>query len=148
VDTIVGAVIGIAVLFFTMTGGFAMASAYGARTQLAEITAEVSREMAADGGFTYQVQQDTIHYLSASGFDPSKALVQVTPGSWDPYGQTYSVEIQYPVPITIAEVTPFSVVVSSTQAGVSLYPCTSSCPNPPSVESPPGQGTGDLGGSP
>lgn len=143
-DSIIGAVIGIVAFLFAVSGGFAISEATSAQGQLSTIAAEVSNEMAADGGFTYQVQQDTIAQLTQSGFNPALAQVTVTPGGWNPYGQTFSVAIKYPVPITIIDVSAFNVVVSSTQAGVSLYPCTASCPAPPSVEDPPGQGTGDL----
>lgn len=145
---IIGAVFGLILLFFTTTGGLAMASAYSARTELSQIVAETAREMSAEGGFTQAVQQSLIQALQQNHLDPQQAEVLVQPDQFLPYGSTFSVGIAYPVPIHVAGVTAFDVVVKAEQQGVSLYPCTASCPNPPLIMNPPGQGTPDLAGSP
>lgn len=143
----VGYVMSVGLLFLTVTFGFSLAGAQGAKATLTRIANVAANEMSVEGGYTSQVQQTIIQNLQSDGFNPQDANVQVTPiGVRVSYGSVMKVTISYPVPIRIVDVAPFDVGVSDTSDAVSMYVNGSPASNDPILTSP-GQGTGDLQGN-
>ena len=139
---LVGAVIGIVVLMFTLGGGLAVQEVYSARTELSQITTMAAEQMAVDGGYTQQVQDTLISELQNANYNPAMAQVTVNPNQPDNYGDVFTITIKYPVAVAIAGEAPFTTTVTTYQSEVSLYPCSNGSCSANNIT--PGQGTTDL----
>ena len=142
-------VIGLALIFLTVTAGSGIAQAQAAKSSLARIAGIAANEMAVEGGYTQNVQQTIIADLEQNGFDPAQANVELPAtqqGVRQDYGNVMTIEIAYPVPMRIVDFSPFTVAVSDTEGATSMY-----VPGSPAQSDPilayPGQGTNDLQGN-
>ncbi len=136
-DQYIAGVISIFALAITMLSGMALAGAEQARATLSAITTMASKDMAVDGGYTAQVRAAIEAALAAHGLQGSATAV-VTPAGPDYYGQTYTVTIDYQLPVILpgGDIT---VPLSTSAPGVSTYPCTAAeasaggCAAPPVI---------------
>lgn len=118
----IGAVISIFALALTVLSGVALASGYEARATLSAITAQASADMAVDGGYTADVQAAIKAALAAHGLTGA-ATASVAPAGPDYYGQTYTVTIDYQLPVILPSGA-ITVPLTTSAPGVSTYPCT------------------------
>ena len=136
-------IMSIGLIFMTVTAGFSIAQAQGARAVLGRIAASAAQQMAVEGGYTQLVQTTLIQSLTQNGFNPANTNVQVSSaGQRVAYGNPMAITIAYPVPLRIVYLSPISFPVSDTEGSVSLYVPSSPASSDPIVT--PGQGTGDL----
>lgn len=141
-------VIGLALVFLTVTAGSSIAQAQAAKSSLARIASIAANEMAVEGGYTQNVQQTIIADLQQDGFDPAQANVELpatVQGVRQDYGNVMTIEIAYPVPVRIVDVSAGTVAVSDTEGATSMYVPGSPADNDP-ILAYPGQGTADLQG--
>ena len=142
-------VIGLALMFLTVTAGSSIAQAQAAKSSLAQIAGVAANEMAVEGGYTQNVQQTIIADLQQDGFDPAQANVELpatVQGVRQDYGNVMTIEIAYPVPVRIVDFSAGTVAVSDTEGATSMYVPGSPADNDP-ILAYPGQDTGDLQGS-
>ena len=142
-------VIGLALIFLTVTAGSGIAQAQAAKSSLARIASIAANEMAVEGGYTQNVQQTIIADLQQDGFDPAQANVELpatVQGVRQDYGNVMTIEIAYPVPVHIVDVSAGTVAVSDTEGATSMYVPGSPADNDP-ILAYPGQGTSDLQGA-
>ena len=141
-------IIGLALIFLSVTAGSSFAQVQAAKSSLARIASIAANEMAVEGGYTQNVQQTIIADLKQNGFDPTQANVQLPPtvqGVRQGYGNVMTIQIAYPVPVHIVDVSAFTVAVSDTEGATSMYVPGSPADNDP-ILAYPGQGTSDLQG--
>lgn len=142
-------IIGLTLIFLSVTAGGSFAQIEAAKSSLARITSIAANEMAVEGGYTQNVQQTIIADLRQNGFDPTLASVRLpadVQGVRQNYGDVMTIQIAYPVPIHIVDFSPFTMAVGDTEGATSMYVPGSPADNDPILASP-GQGTADLQGN-
>ena len=142
-------IIGIGLIFLSVTAGTSIEQTQSAKASLARIASIAANEMSVEGGYTQNVEQTIIADLQQNGFNPANASVQLPPtvlGTRQAYGDVMTIEIAYPVPVHIVYFTPFTVAVADTEGSTSMYVPGSPADNDP-ILAYPGQGTSDLQGN-
>ncbi len=138
----IGGAISIFALAITLLSGMALAGAEQARATISAITTQASKDMAVDGGYTAAVQAAIQAALVAHGLNGS-ATASVTPGGPDYYGETYTVTIDYQLPVILPGGA-VTVPLSTSAPGVSTYPCTAAEASAGGCAAPPVIGAGGL----
>lgn len=142
-------IIGLALIFLSVTAGTSFAQTQSAKATLSRIASVAANEMAVEGGYTQNVQQTIVADLQQNGFNPADANVRLPPtvqGLRQDYGNVMTIQIAYPVPIHIVDFSPFTVAVSDTEGATSMYVPGSPADND-AILAYPGQGTSDLQGN-